>query len=88
METCFLEGVWERIILRVAPPIFTDDKEPPHSAGVYSLACHGKPHSQSASVNNAPNNYVTVFGLPREKVSPPSLAVLQYANGEEKRAEV
>lgn len=44
-------------------------------------------HSQAPSVNNVPNNYVTVSGLPCEKVSPPSPAVLQYANEEKLKSE-
>lgn len=43
----------------------------PISAGVQASAKHGELHSQPASVNNVPNNYVTVFGLPQEKVTPP-----------------
>lgn len=76
----FLEGGWEHIILIVTPP-FAQMTKRPISAGVYSSAKHGRPHSQPRSVNNVPNNYVTVFGLQCEKVSPPSPAVLQYANG-------
>lgn len=82
----FLEGGWERIILIVTPPFRSNDKTSDFSAAVYSSAKHGRPHSQPPSVNNVPNNYVTVFGLPCEKVSPPSPAVLQYANG--KKAKV
>lgn len=52
----------------------------PISAGLYSSAEHGELHSQAASVNNAPNNYVTVFGLPCEKVNPPThLSPLCYS---------
>lgn len=47
----------------------------------------GRLHSQPLGVNNVPNNYVTVFGLPCEKVSPPAPAVLQYANGKKKKKE-
>lgn len=82
----FLEGGWERIILIVTPPFLHKWQKRPISAGVYSSAKHGRLYSQPPSVNNVPNNYVTVFGLPCEKVSPPSPAVLQYANG--KKAKV
>lgn len=41
------------------------------SAGVHSAAKHGRLHSQALSVNNVPNNYVTVSGLQCEKVTPP-----------------
>lgn len=52
----------------------------PISAGGLASAKHGELHSQPASVNNVPHNYVTVFGVPHEKVTPPSTDALQYAN--------
>lgn len=76
------EGGWESIILTVTHPLsFVPMTKRPISAGVQASAKHGELHSQPASVNNVPNNYVTVFGLPHEKVTPPSPDALQYANG-------
>lgn len=60
-------------------PYFNAPKLPPKlpcSAGEYSSAYHGRLHSQPLRVNNVPNNYVTVFGLPCEKVHPPLLPSL------------
>lgn len=82
----FLEGGWEHIILIVTPP-FAQMTKRPISAGVYSSAKHGRLHSQPQSVHNVPNNYVTVFGLPCEKVSPPS-PLLCYSMQMRKKAKV
>lgn len=71
----FLQGGWERIILTVTPPPplpFVQTTKRPISAGVQASAEHGDLHSQPASVNNVPNNYVTVFGLLHENVTHPS----------------
>lgn len=64
---------------------FVQTTKRPISAGVQASAKHGELHSQPASVNNVPNNYVTVFGLPHEKVTPPlppPPGALHYANGQ------
>lgn len=67
------------------PPLpFVQTTKRPISAGVQASAKHDDLHSQPASVNNVPNNYVTVFGLLHENVTPPhpsSPAGLLYANG-------
>lgn len=61
----FLEGGWEHVILIVNPPcLFLPE--------CILWPSNGRPHSQPPSVNNVPNNYVTVFGLQCEKVGPPS----------------
>lgn len=62
---------------------FVPTTKRPISAGVQASAKHGELHSQPASVNNVPHNYVTVFGLPHEKVAPPSTD----ANGGRLRSE-
>ena len=64
-------------------PPFPQTTKPPYSTGVYSPANHGRPHSQPPRVNNVPNNYVTVFGLPCEKVSPPSPRCVTVCKWEE-----
>lgn len=82
----FLEGGWEHIILIMTPP-FAQMTKRPISAGVYSSAKHGRLYSQPQSVHNVPNNYVTVSGLPCEKVSPPS-PLLCYSMQMGKKAKV
>lgn len=71
----------------MTPLPFVKTTKCPISAGVQASAKHGELHSQPAGVNNVPNNYVTVFGLPHEDASPPSPTALQYANGETLRSE-
>lgn len=78
----FLEGGWECIILTATPhtppppppPLpFIHTTKRPISAGVQAATKHSELHSQPASVNNVPNNYVTVVGLLHENVTPPPL---------------
>lgn len=63
-----------------SPLPFVQTTKCPISAGVQASAEHGDLHSQPASVNNVPNNYVTVFGLLHENVTapPPPVPPLGY----------
>lgn len=81
---CFLDGGWLRTLILMADtpyPSTPHFPKLPCSTGEYSSAYHGRLHSQPPRVNNVPNNYVTVFGLPCEKVHPPSssLPLLCYS---------
>lgn len=78
----FIKGScsWECIILIMTPPFCSNDTTSSFCWNVF-FSQTWQLHSQPPGVNNMPNNYVTVFGLPCKKVSARSPAVLQYANG-------